>query len=141
AWLAGVDIDWDGFHAHERRQRVPLPTYRFERQRYCLDPSRPDRAAAEMASRKSARQEILSIKGDGLKPTATQQPEPLAAAALNESLGELLASPAEAFGDETVDAAEMSLALERVMELQLHILAKQLELLHNSDNCLDAADE
>lgn len=36
-WLAGIAIDWDGFYAHERRQRVPLPTYPFERQRYWLD--------------------------------------------------------------------------------------------------------
>jgi acyl transferase domain-containing protein/acyl carrier protein len=37
-WLAGVAIDWDSFTAHERRQRVPLPTYPFERQRYWIDP-------------------------------------------------------------------------------------------------------
>lgn len=33
-WLAGVPIDWPGFYAAERRRRVPLPTYPFERQRY-----------------------------------------------------------------------------------------------------------
>ena len=38
-WLAGVRIDWTGFHAHERRRRVPLPTYPFERQRFWLEPS------------------------------------------------------------------------------------------------------
>ncbi|MGC1650185.1 MAG: type I polyketide synthase, partial [Candidatus Sulfotelmatobacter sp.] len=32
-WLSGVRLDWDGVHAHERRLRVPLPTYPFERQR------------------------------------------------------------------------------------------------------------
>jgi thioesterase domain-containing protein len=36
-WLAGVEVDWDGFHAHERRRRVPLPTYPFERRRFGLD--------------------------------------------------------------------------------------------------------
>ncbi len=39
-WLAGVKIDWAGVHAHERRRRVRLPTYPFERQRYWLDPAR-----------------------------------------------------------------------------------------------------
>jgi amino acid adenylation domain-containing protein len=39
AWLAGVEIDWPGFHAHERRRRVPAPTYPFERQRYWVEPS------------------------------------------------------------------------------------------------------
>ncbi|WP_218081869.1 type I polyketide synthase [Anthocerotibacter panamensis] len=37
-WLAGTDIDWSGFYAHERRLRLVLPTYPFERERYWLDP-------------------------------------------------------------------------------------------------------
>lgn len=36
-WLAGVQIDWSGFYAQEQRQRLPLPTYPFERQRYWID--------------------------------------------------------------------------------------------------------
>ncbi|HVB60817.1 MAG TPA: SDR family oxidoreductase, partial [Ktedonobacteraceae bacterium] len=39
-WLAGVTIDWPGFYANERRYRLPLPTYPFERQRYWIDPPR-----------------------------------------------------------------------------------------------------
>ena len=39
-WLAGVRVDWAGFYIHERRRRLPLPTYPFERQRYWLDPQR-----------------------------------------------------------------------------------------------------
>ncbi|HYC51574.1 MAG TPA: amino acid adenylation domain-containing protein [Gemmatimonadaceae bacterium] len=35
-WIAGRPINWDGMHASARRQRVPLPTYPFERQRYSL---------------------------------------------------------------------------------------------------------
>jgi len=33
-WLRGVTLDWTGFYQHERRQRLPLPTYPFQRQRY-----------------------------------------------------------------------------------------------------------
>src|SRR6185436_9412156 len=36
-WIAGCRIDWAGFHDGERRRRVPLPTYPFERQRYWVD--------------------------------------------------------------------------------------------------------
>ena len=36
-WLAGVEIHWPGFYAHEERDRLPLPTYPFERQRYWID--------------------------------------------------------------------------------------------------------
>ncbi|MET0645392.1 MAG: beta-ketoacyl synthase N-terminal-like domain-containing protein [Pyrinomonadaceae bacterium] len=35
-WLAGTEVDWDGFNV-EKRQRVPLPTYPFARQRYWID--------------------------------------------------------------------------------------------------------
>ncbi len=38
-WLAGVKVDWAGVHAHERRRRVRLPTYPFERQRFWLEPA------------------------------------------------------------------------------------------------------
>jgi acyl transferase domain-containing protein len=36
-WLAGGQVDWSGFHAHEQCRRIPLPTYPFERQRYWID--------------------------------------------------------------------------------------------------------
>jgi acyl transferase domain-containing protein len=36
-WLDGARPDWQAFHAGERRRRVPLPTYPFERRRYWLD--------------------------------------------------------------------------------------------------------
>ena len=39
-WLAGVNIDWDGFYKNERRHRIPLPTYPFERKRFWIEPSR-----------------------------------------------------------------------------------------------------
>jgi amino acid adenylation domain-containing protein/natural product biosynthesis luciferase-like monooxygenase protein len=33
-WLAGAAIDWQGFYGNERRHRIVLPTYPFERVRY-----------------------------------------------------------------------------------------------------------
>ncbi|MBW8873678.1 MAG: amino acid adenylation domain-containing protein [Acidobacteria bacterium] len=44
AWLAGVHVDWQGFHRHHRRLRAGLPGYPFERQRHWIE-ARPDRAA------------------------------------------------------------------------------------------------
>jgi acyl transferase domain-containing protein len=38
-WLGGATPDWTGFVRHERRRRVPLPTYPFERRRYFVEPS------------------------------------------------------------------------------------------------------
>lgn len=37
-WAAGVEIDWDAWWGSERRLRVPLPTYRFQRQRHWIEP-------------------------------------------------------------------------------------------------------
>jgi len=50
-WVAGVPVDWRGFARHERRRRVPLPTYPFSRVRHWIDAGaggapRPAAAAA-----------------------------------------------------------------------------------------------
>jgi len=37
-WLAGAPVDWSGFYANEKRRRVALPTYPFERQRCWIAP-------------------------------------------------------------------------------------------------------
>ena len=44
-WLTGAEVDWSGFSAHERRHRLPLPTYPFERQRYWIDPQNDGKTA------------------------------------------------------------------------------------------------
>ncbi|HKH50102.1 MAG TPA: amino acid adenylation domain-containing protein, partial [Thermoanaerobaculia bacterium] len=49
-WLAGVRMDWTAFWAGQRRLRVPLPSYPFERQRYWLEPGYPAMYAASLAS-------------------------------------------------------------------------------------------
>ena len=54
-WLAGIESDWTGVHRHERRSRVPLPTYPFERQSYWHTASRrrTKRLEAEPAKAKA----------------------------------------------------------------------------------------
>jgi acyl transferase domain-containing protein/acyl carrier protein len=42
-WTAGVEVDWKAFHAGERRRRVPLPSYPFERRRCFVEPVRSGR--------------------------------------------------------------------------------------------------
>ena len=37
-WLAGIQLDWSGFYKNERRHRLSLPTYPFERQRHWVEP-------------------------------------------------------------------------------------------------------
>jgi acyl transferase domain-containing protein len=40
-WLSNVRLSWDGLHRDQRRMRLSLPTYPFERQRYWIEPARP----------------------------------------------------------------------------------------------------
>lgn len=51
-WLMGVQMDWSGFYSNERRHRLPLPTYPFERQRYWIDPPK------QLSSSKKIEQQI-----------------------------------------------------------------------------------
>jgi phthiocerol/phenolphthiocerol synthesis type-I polyketide synthase E len=39
-WMAGVEVDWSKYYADERRRRIGLPTYPFERQRYWIEARR-----------------------------------------------------------------------------------------------------
>ena len=52
-WLNGASVSWAGFYARERRRRVPLPTYPFERQRYWIGPV--EEAAGDVAVRTPAK--------------------------------------------------------------------------------------
>ena len=45
-WTLGTPVDWKAFHAGERRRRVPLPTYPFERQAYWVEPDGVPQASA-----------------------------------------------------------------------------------------------
>ncbi|HEV2853793.1 MAG TPA: SDR family NAD(P)-dependent oxidoreductase [Thermoanaerobaculia bacterium] len=40
-WVRGAEVDWQGYWSGQRRRKVPLPTYPFERQRYWIDFSPP----------------------------------------------------------------------------------------------------
>ncbi|MET0248500.1 MAG: SDR family NAD(P)-dependent oxidoreductase, partial [Sphingobium sp.] len=46
-WAAGVEIDWDAYWSGEKRLRLPLPTYVFERERHWIEPGTSALAAQE----------------------------------------------------------------------------------------------
>ncbi|HKG11820.1 MAG TPA: type I polyketide synthase, partial [Pyrinomonadaceae bacterium] len=53
-WAEGVVVDWGAFYSGQRRRRVTLPTYPFERRRYWIDaPARTD--AEDVSQRASKR--------------------------------------------------------------------------------------
>ena len=81
-WVNGVSVDWDRLHEGEIRNRVPLPTYPFERQRYWVDsgegrhqPDQLERKLADLSKwfyRQSWKREPLP---NGSKAGETHQPE------------------------------------------------------------------
>ncbi|WP_366934971.1 type I polyketide synthase, partial [Pyxidicoccus fallax] len=61
-WQAGATVDWKAFHGTERRHRVPLPTYPFERQRFWVEPSAMQAPEATASGAKTA------VATDGAMP-------------------------------------------------------------------------
>jgi acyl transferase domain-containing protein/thioesterase domain-containing protein len=50
-WVAGRRIDWHAFHAHERRKRLPLPTYPFEHKSFWIEPTPEFSKTQQLSSR------------------------------------------------------------------------------------------
>jgi acyl transferase domain-containing protein/acyl carrier protein len=49
-WVHGAVEEPEGAYRHERRRRIPLPTYPFERESYWVDPRAPVAAGVETAT-------------------------------------------------------------------------------------------
>lgn len=58
-WLTGVEVDWSGFYKREKRHRVRLPAYPFERRRYWVEPVEPPRGYFAVRMGLSRKQENL----------------------------------------------------------------------------------
>lgn len=60
-WINGVEIDWKTYYSDERRLRVSLPTYPFERKRYWVEPlsdAEPALPPAQISSPKVMKTEV-----------------------------------------------------------------------------------
>ncbi|MFL6262096.1 MAG: SDR family NAD(P)-dependent oxidoreductase [Thermoanaerobaculia bacterium] len=75
-WLRGIAPDWSGFHAGERRRRVPLPTYPFERQRYWVERSAGGLGQAAPADTRKKQDVADWFYLPYWKPAATPTPSP-----------------------------------------------------------------
>lgn len=74
-WLAGAKVDWTKYHIHEKRQRVALPSYPFERERYWIDPSRKIGSENASSDRKSDINQWLYIPFWKLSPVEAKDGE------------------------------------------------------------------
>jgi amino acid adenylation domain-containing protein len=111
-WLAGAAVDWTGFYAGERRRRLRLPTYPFERQYYWVEPQRQAFADRERRAAARKRPDVA----DWLYAPSWRQssPAPLPAAPAASSwllfldrhgLGELLAARLREMGQRVATVA------------------------------------
>jgi acyl transferase domain-containing protein/acyl carrier protein len=59
-WMAGAEIDWASYYDGEKRRRVSLPTYPFERQRYWIEARREE----EESGRRRGRGKAIGKRSD-----------------------------------------------------------------------------
>ncbi|EEF60005.1 hybrid non-ribosomal peptide synthetase/type I polyketide synthase [Pedosphaera parvula] len=91
-WLAGASVDWNGFYQQEKRHRVTLPTYPFERKRFYAEPARRVRTQIAL--------EITS-NADETEIRAAESPADITAATLTRKdriIGQLLSQLQELSG-------------------------------------------
>jgi amino acid adenylation domain-containing protein len=150
-WSMGAAIDWAGYRADERRRRVPLPTYPFQRQRYWVDAppattTAPAASPAAFAAPAPARLPAPAVTLPVLAPVPSLEmpapmqhvapPAPPAAAVTVDRRPRLLASICELVeevsGTDVTDADPATPWLELGLDsLTLTQLALQVQRTHN----------
>ncbi|HEX8148769.1 MAG TPA: type I polyketide synthase [Pyrinomonadaceae bacterium] len=113
-WASGVEVDWKGFHAGERRARVPLPTYPFERRRFWV--GRPALGAAPRPRAEGRQAAANGASGNGAAVVNTAQ-APL-------GTPEQAAEPVQTQAPRVDGEARVELVAR-----QLALMSQQLELL------------
>ncbi len=76
-WLAGVSVDWPGFHSHGKRRRIPLPTYPFERKRFWAEP--PARMAVRPIANAANASEFPPKENGSISPASRTPDHPVIA--------------------------------------------------------------
>ncbi|MCP4696756.1 MAG: acyltransferase domain-containing protein, partial [Gammaproteobacteria bacterium] len=85
-WLAGLEADWSEFYADERRYRLPLPAYPFERQRYWVEP-----AGINRQTKQESRTETEHTRKAGFIPHHARPDLPNSYAAPRNELEQMIA--------------------------------------------------
>jgi amino acid adenylation domain-containing protein len=79
-WAAGANPNWQAFHAGEKRKRVLLPTYPFDRKRFWMEPvASPFQSAAQALAEQVQTQQFQFIPQVSSVPTPAQEESPMAA--------------------------------------------------------------
>ncbi|WP_442948999.1 type I polyketide synthase [Nostoc sp.] len=119
-WLIGLQVNWSGFYAHERRHRLSLPTYPFERQRYWIEPAltRED----QLLLNKNASQIIVDEQE---KNYSNIEKVDIIASSIVNSSDKITDNRVYDQEDKNIDNAE----IEQIINQQIEIMSQQLDLL------------
>ena len=133
-WLAGVGVDWEGFYSRESRRRVPLPTYPFERQRYWLEAYRAEKASrGDQHAENSLRVEPGAEKARAVAERYMELEASLPVTSNGSTSDDAHTSALDSNGNGSSKNGDAPFVMERVMEQQLYVMSKQLELLRGQD--------
>ncbi|MGV0103651.1 beta-ketoacyl synthase N-terminal-like domain-containing protein [Nostoc sp. DSM 114160] len=136
-WLAGVSINWSNFYQRETRQRIPLPTYPFERQRFWIDPPpHPNRAATS----KLPNPQLLE-KTQTMTTSPQQKLIPLLKQIIEETSGLEIASVDDSItflemGLDSLSLTQVGLALKKKFQVKV-TLRQLLEIYPNLGTLAD----
>lgn len=113
-WLSGIEPDWLGFYSTEKRTRLALPTYPFERKSYWIAPPTQSKQVLVQSVSKGAER---NDNGNGVGAAAKPEVSPF--------VGHAQPSPAP----QPMVAAATQSSTCRVIEKQVQLMAQQLEML------------
>jgi amino acid adenylation domain-containing protein len=125
-WLAGITIEWQRFYTSEQRQRLPLPSYPFEKQRFWIEPlpARDTTNQQVIPSQTSLSNSIMP-----LAPSSTPEPRltrlmPLISEVLQDTAGvEINAADHRStfleLGLDSLSLTQVALALKKKFKVQV----------------------
>ncbi len=118
-WQAGVAVDWRGFYQAERRRRISLPPYPFERQRYWIEMPRPEEVS------QAAVTNAVDVSPEAV--VATPQPNGHAAIALNDVEATVAGIWTNVLGPTNIDLDDnfFDLGGDSLLATQVHSRLKQ----------------
>jgi amino acid adenylation domain-containing protein/thioester reductase-like protein len=120
-WMAGCRIDSVRFVRHERRRRIALPTYPFERQRYWIDPAQDSAPSTRASSHRGPGSLSTAVWNQVSRPTKKSGARAIAIL----GAGDLLAAIAARLSPER---SVSLLAVDGALRQRLEALPDSLQL-------------
>ncbi|HET8797929.1 MAG TPA: MupA/Atu3671 family FMN-dependent luciferase-like monooxygenase, partial [Thermoanaerobaculia bacterium] len=116
-WCEGMDVDWSATYRAERRARVALPGYAFERKRYWVEPSQPPAAATTPRETSESRieQNFFEIAWNESAPPAHGE-QPRVVVVLEDEAGAGRAIADRLSGVEVIRESASSASFDRLIE-------------------------